>query len=105
MGLCGAESLGVSTFSLICVLVIEIQPQRFRAVNDVLFECVSPALKDLGALDSCDRQRNEESMGWALAAKARIQRIHAAKAAALRLRLRAPQDEGRAAGASDQPLS
>ncbi|PDS81968.1 integrase [Rhizobium leguminosarum bv. viciae] len=35
------------------MLVTGIQPRPVRAVND------SPAPKDLGALDSCDKHRNE----------------------------------------------
>ncbi|PCK78275.1 integrase [Rhizobium sophoriradicis] len=35
------------------MLVTGIQPRRVRAVND------SPAPKDLGALGSCDKHRNE----------------------------------------------
>ena len=42
-----------SRSSLIPVLVTGIQPRRVCAVND------SSAPKDLGALDSCDKHRNE----------------------------------------------
>ncbi|POO51476.1 hypothetical protein CPJ18_13300 [Agrobacterium rosae] len=43
----------VEKTSLIPVLVTGIQPRRVCAVND------SFAPKDLGALDSCDKHRNE----------------------------------------------
>ena len=49
------------THSLIPVLVTGIQPRRVRAVNDSSHARNSPAPKDLGALDSCDKHRNE---GW-----------------------------------------
>ncbi|MFB2606866.1 hypothetical protein ACE04B_33695, partial [Rhizobium phaseoli] len=46
--------------SLIPVLVTGIQPPRVRAVNDsFLLASASLAPKDLGALDSCDKHRNE----------------------------------------------
>jgi hypothetical protein len=46
--------------SLIPVLVTEIQPPRVRAVNNSFFlGTASLAPKDLGALDSCDKHRNE----------------------------------------------
>jgi len=47
--------------SLIPVLVTGIQPRRVRAVNERIYVTLSPAPKDLGALDSCDKRRNEES--------------------------------------------
>jgi hypothetical protein len=48
--------------SLIPVLVTGIQPRRVRAVKDLPRTQHSPAPKDLGALDSCDKHRNEGSM-------------------------------------------
>ncbi|NKM81977.1 hypothetical protein GFL84_32775 [Rhizobium leguminosarum bv. viciae] len=48
--------------SLIPVLVTGIQPRRVRAVNDSFAERKSPAPRDLGALDSCDKHRNEASL-------------------------------------------
>ncbi|PDT06666.1 hypothetical protein CO655_31460 [Rhizobium sp. M1] len=46
--------------SLIPVLVTGIQPRRVRAVKEpVLPRKESFAPKDLGALDSCDKHRNE----------------------------------------------
>ncbi|RUM05625.1 hypothetical protein EFR84_16035 [Rhizobium chutanense] len=48
------------SLSLIPVLVTGIQPPRVRAVNDS-FRLIGMSLapKDLGALDSCDKHRNE----------------------------------------------
>ncbi|NKN01657.1 hypothetical protein GFL89_27230 [Rhizobium leguminosarum bv. viciae] len=52
-----------SFLSLIPVLVTGIQPSRVRAMNDSLFLAIAPpAPKDLGALDSRDKHRNEG--GW-----------------------------------------
>jgi hypothetical protein len=48
--------------SLIPVLVTGIQPRRVRAVNDSPRVTTSPAPKDLGALDSCDKHWNEGSV-------------------------------------------
>ncbi|MBB6509025.1 hypothetical protein F4695_002382 [Rhizobium soli] len=48
--------------SLIPVLVTGTQPRRVRAVNDASRVTTSPASKDLGALASCDRHRNEGSV-------------------------------------------
>ncbi|HWT60269.1 MAG TPA: hypothetical protein VN284_20715, partial [Rhizobium sp.] len=46
--------------ALIPVFVTGIQPRRVRAVNDLFSaDKESPAPKDLGALDSCDKHRNE----------------------------------------------
>jgi hypothetical protein len=45
--------------SLIPVLVTGIQPRRVRAVRDATRVTTSPEPKDLGALDSCDKHRNE----------------------------------------------
>ncbi|API50246.1 hypothetical protein BMW22_00045 [Rhizobium leguminosarum] len=46
--------------SLIPVPVTGIQPRRVRAVNDAIHTSQKPfAPKDLGALDSCDKHRNE----------------------------------------------
>jgi tRNA(Ile)-lysidine synthase len=50
---------------LIPVLVTGIQPPRVRAVNDCSrLDRWSLAPKDLGALDSCDKHRNEGNCGW-----------------------------------------
>ncbi|NKL80580.1 hypothetical protein GFL18_30320 [Rhizobium leguminosarum bv. viciae] len=52
-----------SSNSLIPVLVTGIQPPRVRAVNNQIQPSKeSPAPKDLVALDSCDKHRNEG--GW-----------------------------------------
>nr|KZA98689.1 hypothetical protein A4A59_25770 [Rhizobium leguminosarum] len=48
------------TPSLIPVLVTGIQPRRVRAVNEPIQWKESFAPKDLGALDSCDKHRNED---------------------------------------------
>jgi hypothetical protein len=48
--------------SLIPVLVTGTQPRRVCAVNDASRLTTSPASKDLGALASCDRHRNEGSV-------------------------------------------
>ncbi|RYE62062.1 MAG: hypothetical protein EOP17_20050 [Rhizobiaceae bacterium] len=48
--------------SLIPVLVTGTQPRRVCAVNDASRVTTSPASKDLGALASCDRHRNEGSV-------------------------------------------
>ncbi len=49
---------------LIPVLVTGIQPPRVRAVNDCSrLDRWSLAPKDLGALDSCDKHRNEGDFG------------------------------------------
>ncbi|PCD64483.1 hypothetical protein CO648_28405 [Rhizobium phaseoli] len=46
------------------MLVTGIQPPRVRAVNDsFLLASASLAPKDLGALDSCDKHRNEGEKG------------------------------------------
>ncbi|PCK82841.1 hypothetical protein CPT34_00755 [Rhizobium sophoriradicis] len=46
--------------TLIPVLVTGIQPPRVRAVNEAIGRLKkSLAPKDLGALDSCDKHRNE----------------------------------------------
>ncbi|NKL11598.1 hypothetical protein ELH92_06685 [Rhizobium ruizarguesonis] len=53
-----------SFLSLIPVLVTGIQPSRVRAMNDSFFLAIAPpAPKDLGALDSCDKHRNEGGLG------------------------------------------
>ncbi|RUM09194.1 hypothetical protein EFR84_02275 [Rhizobium chutanense] len=50
----------ISPDSLIPVLVTGIQPRRVRAVNEAISQGKeSFAPKDLGALDSCDKHRNE----------------------------------------------
>ena len=48
--------------SLIPVLVTGIQPRRVRVVNDASRATTSPAPKDLGALDFCDKHRDEGSV-------------------------------------------
>ncbi|PDT06087.1 hypothetical protein CO666_00205 [Rhizobium chutanense] len=48
-----------SSNSLIPVLVTGIQPPRVCAVNNLQRSKESSAPKDLGALDSCDKLRNE----------------------------------------------
>ncbi|TBB26298.1 hypothetical protein ELH48_03455 [Rhizobium ruizarguesonis] len=48
---------------LIPVLVTGIQPRRVGAVNDCQHPRPSSAPKDLGALDSCDKHRNEGELG------------------------------------------
>ncbi|PXA88050.1 hypothetical protein DMC25_11895 [Caulobacter sp. D4A] len=50
---------GRTTRSLIPVLVTGIQPRRVRAVSEAFPGKESVAPKDLGALDSCDKHRNE----------------------------------------------
>jgi hypothetical protein len=52
-------TLVVTTYSLIPVLVTGIQPRRVCAVNDRHPVKESFAPKDLGALDSCAKHRNE----------------------------------------------
>ncbi|SCW56637.1 hypothetical protein SAMN02927900_02728 [Rhizobium mongolense subsp. loessense] len=42
-------------------IVTRIQPRRVRAVNETAISKVFSAPKVLGALDSCDKHRNE---GW-----------------------------------------
>ncbi|OWK23862.1 hypothetical protein AJ87_27865 [Rhizobium yanglingense] len=44
---------------LIPVLVTGFQPRRIRVANDFFRFKESPAPKALGALDSCDKDRNE----------------------------------------------
>ncbi|PDT11570.1 hypothetical protein CO655_08155 [Rhizobium sp. M1] len=67
MGMAASPSL-----SLIPVLVTGIQPPRVRAVNDSFrLRVMSPAPKDLGALESCDKHRNEGSCGFGSASKQR----------------------------------
>jgi hypothetical protein len=52
--------LAAISASLIPVLVTGIQPRRVCAVKDSFpVDKESPAPKDLGALDSCDKHRNE----------------------------------------------
>lgn len=48
--------------SLIPVLVTGTQPRRVCAVNDASRATTSPAPKDLGALDFCDKHRDEGSV-------------------------------------------
>ena len=49
--------------SVIPVLVTGIQPRRVRAVNEGYGVKRSLAPKDLGALDSCDKHRNDGEVG------------------------------------------
>jgi hypothetical protein len=49
-------------------IVTRNQPRRVRAVNETAISRVSSAPKDLGALDSCDKHRNEAWLRHASAA-------------------------------------
>ncbi|RUM19277.1 hypothetical protein EFQ99_31395 [Rhizobium vallis] len=63
--------------SLIPVLVTGIQLPRVRAVNDSNSIKASLAPKDLGALDSCDKHRNDGGEVVAIAANlAESQQFH-----------------------------
>jgi len=56
----GDAKTAATPTSLIPVLVTGIQPRRVCAVNDSLpTDKEPPAPNDLGALDSCDKHRNE----------------------------------------------
>ncbi|MBX4931726.1 hypothetical protein [Rhizobium bangladeshense] len=64
------SSIASASLSLIPALVTG---TRVRAVNDFfLLLAMSSAPKDLGALDSCDKHRNEGAWGFGSASKRRI---------------------------------
>ncbi|PDT01260.1 tRNA lysidine(34) synthetase TilS [Rhizobium chutanense] len=89
----GIEAVGVGAkprSSLIPVLVTGIQPPRVGAVNDSIMREESSAPKDLGALDSCDKHRNEGEGGTATLPKTAVKRAIAASPIVLPLEESAP---------------
>jgi tRNA(Ile)-lysidine synthase len=54
---------GAIAYSVIPVLVTGIQPPRVGAVIDLQISTESFAPEDSGALDSCDKHRNDGELG------------------------------------------